>query len=113
MGHEAFVRVDWESGSRNPWRAAVQDPTTNQYDPFSYTLPATRFTSLRGGVSFGSWQIAAFVDNLFDSHRTLSYALAQNDNNYQPTPPGPPAGPQQNTYTYRPRTIGLTATMRL
>ena len=116
MGHEAFVRVDWEYASRNPWLAAVQDPTTNQYDPFSYTLPATRFTSLRGGVSFGSWQVSAFVDNLFDSHTTLNYALGQNDYNYPSLPgalPGPPAGPQQNAYTFRPRTIGLTATMRL
>jgi iron complex outermembrane receptor protein len=109
MDHEAFVRVDWEYASRNPWLAAVQDPTTNQYDPFSYTLPATRFTSLRGGVSFGSWQVSAFVDNLFDSHTTLNYALGQNDANN----PSGPVTPQQNAYTFRPRTIGLTATMRL
>ena len=108
LGHDAFVRADWEYSSRNPWKAAVQDPTTSQYDPYSYTLPATSFTSLRAGVSFSGWQLAAFVDNLFDSHTTLNYALGQNDA-YNPN--GSPT-PQQNAYTYRPRTVGITATFR-
>jgi outer membrane receptor protein involved in Fe transport len=108
-GHDAFVRVDWEYSSRNPWLAAVQDPANvSQYDQYSYTLPATSFASLRAGVKLGSWQIAAFVDNLFDSHTIQNYALVQNDGN---NPAGPPP-PQQNDFTYRPRTIGVTATFR-
>jgi iron complex outermembrane receptor protein len=108
-GHEAFVRADWSYSSRNPWLAAVQDPNNvNQFNQFSTTLPATSFTSARGGIKFGDWQVAAFVDNLFNSHTILNYALVQNDYN---NPAGPPP-PQQNDFTYRPRTIGITATFR-
>jgi len=43
-------------------------------------------------------QLAAFCDNLFDSHTTTNYILGQTDATYTP---------QQNTYTFRPRTYGL------
>ena len=108
-GHDAFVRLDWEYSSRNPWLASVQDPNNvNQYNPYSTTLPATSFMSLRGGVKIGDWQISAFIDNVFDSHPLLNYALVQNDNN---NPNGPPP-PQQNAFTFRPRTVGITATFK-
>jgi hypothetical protein len=63
---------------------------------------------VRAGVKFGDWQVAAFVDNLADSHTVLNYALVQNDYN---NPNGPPQ-PQENDFTYRPRTFGITATYR-
>ena len=108
-GHDVFVRADWEYSSRNPWLAAVQDPNNaTQYDQYSYTLPAQSFISLRSGVKLGGWQVSAFVDNLLDSHTILNYALVQNDTN---NPNGPPP-PQQNDFTYRPRTVGITATFR-
>jgi iron complex outermembrane recepter protein len=106
--HDAFVRFDWEYASRNPWLAAVQNPNNaTQFNPYSYTLPSTKFASLRFGVTLGGWAVAAFVDNLFDTRTTLNYALVQND-------PGNPAlNPQENRFTYRPRTFGLTAAYRL
>jgi iron complex outermembrane recepter protein len=110
-GHEAFVRIDWEYTGRNNWPATVQDPSSSQYSPYTYTLPSTSFASLRGGVTFGNVQIAAFVDNLFDARTTTNYQLSQLDSN------GPadftPYAPQQNAYTFRPRTFGITATFRL
>ncbi len=67
---DAFVRADWEYQSRNPWLSALQDPrNTAQYNPFTYTLASTTFTSARAGVYLGDWQLALFIDNLFDSHR--------------------------------------------
>ncbi len=108
-GRDAFMRLDWEYTSRNPWLSPVQDPNSSQYnDGFSYTLPATSFFSLRSGVTLGSWQVAAFCDNLLDSHTTINYAQAQADYN---NPAGPPS-PQENAWTFRPRTIGITATFR-
>lgn len=108
-GRDAFVRLDWEYTSRNPWLASVQDPANvTQFNQYSYTLPATSFMSLRGGVKLGNWQVSAFVDNLLDAHPVLNYALVQNDYN---NPNGPPA-PQQNAFTYRPRTVGITATLK-
>ncbi len=109
-GLKAFARVDFEYASRNPWLSPVQDPNSAQYNSgFSYTLPATSFFSLRSGVNLGSWQLSAFVDNLFDKHPTINYALGQSDGN---NPAGPPSE-QQNAWTFRPRTIGITATLRL
>jgi iron complex outermembrane recepter protein len=100
--HTAFVRADWEYESRNPWLSTLQNPNdTAQYNPFTYALPSTSFTSLRAGVNVGEWQIAAFIDNLFDSHTVTNYALGQ---------PGGAATVQENDYTFRPRTIGITAT---
>jgi iron complex outermembrane receptor protein len=106
--HEAFVRADFEYQSRNPWLAAVQDPQSSQFIPGSYTLPATHFASMRGGVTLGDWQIAAFIDNLFNSHVVTNYALGQVD----PYNPAGSPSQQQNVYTFRPRTLGITATWR-
>jgi hypothetical protein len=113
--HEAFVRLDWEYTSRNPWRAPVQDPNSSQFNPNSYTLPATSFTSLRAGVKLGGWQISAFCDNLFDSHTVLNFAQVQVDV-FNPSflaNPLAPTSVQENDFTYRPRTFGITATVRL
>jgi iron complex outermembrane recepter protein len=107
---DAFVRADYEYESRNPWPSTLQNPNdTAQYNPATYTLPATSFTSLRAGVNLDAWQVSAFVDNLFDSHTTTNYALGQSD------PYNPAGSPtvQENRYTYRPRTFGITATWRL
>jgi hypothetical protein len=115
LEHDAFIRADWEYTSRNPWLAPVQDPTSSQYNPNSYTLPATSFTSLRAGIKLGGWDVSAFCDNLFDSHTVLNYAQVQIDSgnpNYvqgQTTP----TSVQQNNFTYRPRTIGITGTFRM
>ncbi|MBS0364734.1 MAG: TonB-dependent receptor [Proteobacteria bacterium] len=102
---DAFVRADWEYEARNPWLATVQDPHSQaQYNHgYSYTLPSTTFTSLRAGMNFGDMQLALFCDNLFDSHRVTNYSLGQTDGTYTP---------QENDYTYRPRTMGVTLTWR-
>jgi outer membrane receptor protein involved in Fe transport len=112
--HEAFVRLDWEYTSRNPWLAPVQDVNSSQYNPNSYTLPATSFTSMRAGVKLGSWQLSLFCDNLFDSHTVLNYAQVQLDpfNPSYLANPNAPTSVQQNNFTYRPRTLGITATFR-
>jgi iron complex outermembrane receptor protein len=103
--HNAFVRADWQYQSRNPWQSSLQDPRNAAvYNPFTYTLSATSITSARAGIYLGDWQIAFFVDNLFDSHTVTNYALGQ--------PAGAPTV-QENDYTYRPRTFGLNATWRV
>jgi iron complex outermembrane receptor protein len=104
--HEAFVRLDYEYEARNPWLAAVQDPQSSQFIPASYTLSATSFTSLRAGITLGDWLITPFVDNLFDTHTVTNFALGQLD----PYNPAGSPSQQQNVYTFRPRTIGVTVT---
>jgi len=105
--HDAFLRLDFEYESRNPWLAAIQDPRNiAQFVPGVYTLPATDFTSLRGGITFGAWLITPFIDNVFDTHTVTSFALGQTD----PYNPAGSPSQQQNQYTFRPRTFGVTVT---
>jgi hypothetical protein len=104
----AFVRFDYQYQSRNHWIANLQDPSTSQYNPDTYTQPSTVFAQLRGGVTVGDWALAAFVDNLFNSHTITNYQLGQADSfnpNY--------LSEQQNQYTFRPRTFGLNASLHL
>jgi len=111
--YPAYVRLDYEYEGRNNWLSALQDPSSLQFNPkqgsltvsSTYTLPSTVFASLRGGVTVDAWGFAAFVDNLFDSRTVTNYQLAQVDA-YNPNPPTV----QQNSYTFRPRTFGVTAT---
>jgi hypothetical protein len=104
--------MDWEYTSRNPWLAATQDPGTAQYDANTYTLSSTHFASLRSGITLGNFQVALFCDNVFDSHTTINYELSQSDANNPSFNPLVPTSLQQNAYTWRPRTIGITASFR-
>ena len=112
-GRDAFVRLDWEYTARNNWPAATQDPLTVQYSANVYTLSSTSFASLRGGVTLGNWQVSLFCDNLFDSHTTINYELAQTDANNPSFIANPlaPTSVEQNAYTWQPRTIGITVTL--
>jgi len=108
-GHDAFLRADWEFQSRNPWPSALQDANSLQFNASTYTLPSNSFVSLRAGINMGDWLVALFCDNLLDSHTTLNYQLSAPDY-YNPI--APPAV-QENRFTYRPRTVGVTATLHL
>ena len=119
---DAFVRLDWEYASKNNWPAASQDPGTvdrpsAQYNPYVYSLGSTSFASLRAGMTFGNLSAALFVDNLFDSRTITNYQLGQTDGNIPLDGNGnytyPQPTPQQNAYTFRPRTIGITLTYKL
>lgn len=105
----AFVRADWEYASRNNWPSTLQDPLSSQYYPYTYTLPATTFASLRAGVTLGDWMVSAFVENLANSHTVTNYQLGSAD---YFNPVAPPSV-QENDYTFRPRTIGITGTLRI
>ena len=104
----AFVRFDYQYQSRNHWIANLQDTTTSQFNIDTYTQSSTVFAQLRGGVTVGDWALAAFVDNLFDTHTVTNYQLGQQDS-FNPKPPTE----QQNQYTFRPRTFGLNASLHL
>ncbi len=117
FGHDSFVRGDYEYQGKGKWNSPSQDGSvlgggnTLQYDDANYMLPATNFVTARLGVNLGDWQVAAFVDNLFDSHTITNY-------NFSINPGTAPAGVNSATtrlerdFTWRPRTIGLTFTYR-
>ncbi len=104
FSHEAFVRADGEYQGRAKWATAGQDPNTLQFDAANFVVDATTFVSLRGGMSFGSWSVAAFVDNLTDTHKLTDYNLTIND--------GLGDSRLRRDFTFRPRTFGITAIFR-
>jgi len=106
---ESFVRVDDEYESRPKWASPGQDPSTLQYDPANYTLSSTNFASFRTGMNFGDMQLAAFIDNLTDSHTITNYEWSINPN---PNGGTEPYSRLQREFTFRPRTFGLTFTWR-
>ncbi len=104
LNHASFVRADDEYQGRAKWQSPQQDLSTLQGDPVNYTLSTTNFASLRAGMTFGGWQIAAFVDNLTDNHAVTNYNWTIN--------PGTGNSRLERQFTFRPRTMGLTFTFR-
>jgi iron complex outermembrane recepter protein len=109
-GHESFIRGDWEHHSKTKWLSPSQDATL-QYDDAAYTLPATDFVTLRLGTQFGGWQVAAFVDNLFDAHPTTNFSYSINPGT-APDGVNSATTRSERDWTFRPRTIGVTFTYR-
>ena len=100
MNHDSFIRMDDEYQSAPKWPGPGQDAATLQYDPANYFLSSTNFASLRSGMTFGGWQVSAFVDNLLDSHPVTNYNWSID--------PGDGTSRLQRQFTFRPRTMGLT-----
>ena len=111
-GHETFVRVDDEYEGRAKWPSPGQDPNTLQYDAANYTLSATNFVPLRAGMTFGDWQVAAFIDNLLDAHTVTNYNCSINPGT---APPDVNSSTTrlERAWTFRPRTMGFTFTYRM
>jgi iron complex outermembrane recepter protein len=103
FAHQTYVRGDYQFSSAEKWASALLDPSTVQYDPQTLQRSSMRFATLHAGMSFDSWKAAFFVDNLFDSHPTL-YST------HEGTSPYVPVSSLVQSSTYRPRTIGVTAT---
>jgi iron complex outermembrane recepter protein len=129
---DTYVRMDYEHETKNNRPTAAEDPSTVQFaacstasggtQPCNYTPSSTSFVSMRAGQEFRGWNISGFVDNLLNTHTVTNY-------NYQgvdgfgpqiPTPysnldgpvTAPVATPLYRNLTFRPRTIGITATYR-
>jgi outer membrane receptor protein involved in Fe transport len=104
FAHESFLRVDYTYEGRAKWPTAAQDPNTLQYDPNNYVLPGTTYTSIRAGMQFSQLSLAAFCDNLTNNHTITAYNWTID--------PGDGNSRLQRQYTFRPRTIGITAIYR-
>jgi outer membrane receptor protein involved in Fe transport len=105
LAHEAFVRADSEYEQRAKWLTPSQDPNSLQFDSANFTLPGTVFTSVRAGIDVGKWSVAAFMDNLANTHVMTDYDYTIDS--------GTGASRLERAFTYRPRTIGITAIFRL
>jgi iron complex outermembrane receptor protein len=103
--HESFVRLDAEYEGRAKWTTASQDSGSSQFDAANFVLDATTFASVRGGMQFGAWSLAAFVDNVTDTHRLTDFNTTIN-----PLVPG--VTRVQRDFAFRPRTFGVTMIFR-
>jgi iron complex outermembrane recepter protein len=115
--HDTFLRADAEYTGRAKWVTPNEDPGSSQYDPANFVLPATTFVSLRGGMQFGGWSFQGFVDNLTNTHALTdyNYTICSNPGaapNVACYPNTPGASRLERAYTFRPRTIGITAILR-
>ena len=126
LEHEAFLRLDYEYIAADKWTHASLEGTpavtladgtvipevkrTSTYDETAFPQARQSFASARLGANLGDWALSLFVDNLTDSHTIINF-------NHQ-TPSQDPntgvlfASPAYRYITYRPRTIGITATLR-
>jgi outer membrane receptor protein involved in Fe transport len=101
MDHDGFIRADYEFQSRRTHAIPAEDPlVVNFYDPGLVPNPATNLVSLRTGMTFTKFNVALYVDNLFDAHPQLD--LQHQD--------GGTALFEANTF--RPRTIGVALDYR-
>jgi outer membrane receptor protein involved in Fe transport len=115
VSHQAFVRADYTYDARAKWLTPGQDASTLQYDQASFVTPGTAFTTLRGGMEFGSWSVSAFIENL-----TNTLPITDFNNTICPVPSPRPAGTCDaasgtrllREYSFRPRTFGITAIFR-
>jgi outer membrane receptor protein involved in Fe transport len=108
FARDTFVRLDGQYAAHAKWPTASLDPNTAQFDAANYVTPSTTFVSFRGGMQFEQLSLQAFVDNLTDSHTVTDYNWT-----IDPTP-GANLGYSrlQRSYTFRPRTFGITAIYR-
>lgn len=93
----AYVRYNSKNNGRH---VAYDDPNAVGYDPTLRFDPAVTEVTLRTGIRHNGIDASLFVTNLFDAHPELSRVHDT---------------PQSSLYyfsTLRPRTIGLTVTLR-
>jgi iron complex outermembrane receptor protein len=104
FGKDSFARIDDEYQGQAKWASPGQDNSTQQFDPANYVVSSTNFVSARAGMQFGALQIAAFIDNLTDSHTVTNFNWTID--------PGDGNSRLERQFTFRPRTVGLTFTYR-
>jgi iron complex outermembrane recepter protein len=102
--HKAFFRADDQYTSRPKWNGTEEDSRTSLYDPDNFLLPSENEVNLRTGMTFGSFEIDAFVNNLTDSHPITYYNWTLN--------PGNGTSRLERADTLRPRTMGITFIFR-
>jgi hypothetical protein len=100
MAHGPYVRLDYSFSAKYKSPQEFQDPTTISYDPAPFYQTQATSLSARIGLRFSGFDVSLFGTNLTNTHPVLF------DSRYYPPLP------LFFDTTWRPRTIGLTATYR-
>lgn len=98
---QGYVRLDYQYGAALNKVTPAQNPANGGSPTSFFNVPANAFTSLRFGVKYNRFDVSLFAQNLFNTQPKLGQVRDGVGNSalYQ-------------TYTFRPRTIGLTANYR-
>lgn len=98
---DVYLRADYQYASAEPNRLAPNNPANGlNFVPGYYVRPETNFVSLRAGIRQESLEVSLFADNLFDT-ATITERV-----------PMPVTVEPFRAATFRPRTLGLTASYR-
>ena len=96
----AYVRAQFAVHSHNPGPFTELNPKSPVYDPRNGADPATALLNVHAGLTRGGWTVEAYVDNALDAHP----ALQRNGDI--------PGTALTYAYTFRPRTCGISASLR-
>lgn len=97
---DAYLRGDYQYASEESLRAPQRNPNNGlNFVPFYYGAPETHYVTMRAGVKLKQIDVSLFVDNVFDTRTVLD---AQNLVGTILT----------RQSGFRPRTFGLTGTIR-
>lgn len=99
LSTNGYVRADYQYSAKQTDITSPQNPLNGGSPTAVPSIPSTAYTSLRAGVKWAGFDISLFAQNLFDTQPKLS---AVED--------GPNGTPLLQVITWRPRTIGVTAT---
>jgi len=110
--YPTFIQANYQYGSSYQRSFG---PGTGTYAPDTYMAEATHFVTARAGVTVSNVELSAYVDNLFNSTDSLVASGGRGGCTVS-------TGAACTTYrqyvypfqniTFRPRTVGLTATLR-
>lgn len=101
MSTQGYVRGDYQYSAKQTSVTAAQDPANGGLPGAFPPIPSTAFSSLRAGARWAGFDVSLFAQNLFDTQPKLSVV---NNSGVQ--------SPLFQAITWRPRTIGVTATYR-
>jgi len=105
FGLDSYARLDYSWVGMQKKGAAL-NPNNSGYSEFNaFRSPETMLTNVRLGTQLGSWDVSLFVNNVFNEQPIIGI------NRATVTFGGIPTGLLSAT-TLRPRTAGVTASMR-
>jgi len=97
----AYVRADYQYSAKQTATVAAANALNGGFPAGFDSIPAQSFTSLRGGLTWSGWDVSLFAQNLFNTFPRLGGAQEV----FAPYS-------LYTAYSYRPRTVGVTATYR-
>jgi iron complex outermembrane recepter protein len=95
FGRNMYARFDFQFIGEGP----NQDPRVYGYDPAIVPAGETRMLNLRMGTLLGQWNLSVFADNVTNSEPILAQGRDAT------------GSPILTSFTYRPRTLGVTAVL--